>query len=72
MDKRLEEREMTRADLARALNKTPQAITRALNGNKGGGGQIPGIWLAILEALEMQLEARPCPISKISESSVTR
>ena len=56
---RLEQKHMSRADLARATGKTPQAITRALNGGKDGGGQVPGIWQDILEALDLELTARP-------------
>ncbi|WP_156952815.1 helix-turn-helix domain-containing protein [Deinococcus frigens] len=55
VDARLTEKHMSRADLARAVGKTPQAITRALNGGKDGGGQVPGIWAAILEALDLRL-----------------
>jgi len=58
---RLQERHMSRSDLARAVGKTPQAITRALNGGKDGGGQIPGIWAAILEALDLRLTAEAKP-----------
>jgi hypothetical protein len=50
---------MSRADLARAINKTPQEITRALNGGRDGGGKIPTIWIAILDALNLQLKAIP-------------
>lgn len=56
---RLEAKHMTRSDLARAVGKTPQAITRALNSGKDGGGQVPGIWAAILEALDLNLTALP-------------
>jgi len=56
---RLEAKHMTRSDLARAVGKTPQAITRALNGGKDGGGQVPGIWEAILTALDLKLTAEP-------------
>lgn len=57
----LEEKRMTRADLARATGKTSQAITRALNGGKDGGGQLPGIWVSILEALDLRLTVEPVP-----------
>ena len=56
---RLSEKHISRADLARAISKTPQAITRALNGGKDGGGQVPGIWQDILNALDLELTARP-------------
>ena len=54
----LEERHMSRADLARATGKTPQAITRALNGGKDSGSP-PPVWAAILEALGLELTAQP-------------
>jgi hypothetical protein len=43
----------------RAVGKTPQAITHALNSGKDGGGQIPGIWEAILAALDLEPTAVP-------------
>lgn len=49
---------MSRADLARATGKTPQAITRALNGGKDSGSP-PPVWAAILDALDLQLTAQP-------------
>lgn len=58
VDARLKERHMSRADLARALSKTPQEISRALNGGPRGGS-VPPIWAAILEALDMELTAQP-------------
>ena len=54
----LEEQHMSRADLARATGKTPQAITRALNGGKDSGSP-PPVWAAILEALGLELTAVP-------------
>ena len=51
---RLQERHMSRADLARAVGKTPQEITRALNGSKNGGS-VPPLWAAILKALDLRL-----------------
>lgn len=51
---RLDQKHMTRADLARAIGKTPQTVTRALNGNEGGG-TVPPLWAAILEALDLRL-----------------
>lgn len=54
MDTRLHEKHMTRADLARALGKTPQEISRALNGGPRGGS-VPPLWAAILEALDLRL-----------------
>ena len=61
---RLATKHMSRADLARAINKTPQEITRALNGGRDGGGKIPTIWLAIFDALDLQLRATPIESSK--------
>jgi predicted transcriptional regulator len=55
---RLDDKHMSRADLARAVGKTPQEITRALNGGKDGGGKVPGIWVAIFEALDLELTAQ--------------
>ena len=55
---RLEDKHMSRADLARAVGKTPQEITRALNGGHGGG-EVPKLWAAILEALDLKLTAQP-------------
>lgn len=60
----LEENQMSRADLARAIGKTPQEITRALNGGKNGGGKVPSIWIAILTALNLQLTAVSNEISE--------
>jgi len=54
---RLENKHMSRADLARALGKTPQEITRALNGGHGGG-EVPRLWEAILTALDLELTAQ--------------
>lgn len=55
---RLQEKNMTRADLARAVEKTPQEISRALNGTKGGG-TVPPLWAAMLDALGLTLAALP-------------
>ena len=55
---RLEEKHMSRADLARALSRTPQEISRALNGG-ARGGSVPPLWAAILEALDLELTAEP-------------
>ena len=55
----LENKHMSRADLARAIGKTPQEITRALNGGRDGGGKVPSIWIAILTALDLRLAAIP-------------
>lgn len=55
---RLNEKHMSRADLARAVGKTPQEITRALNGGHGGG-EVPRLWAAILEALDLRLTVEP-------------
>ena len=49
---------MSRAELARTVGKTPQAITRALNGTPDGG-TVPPLWAAILEALDLELTAQP-------------
>ena len=56
VDARLKDRHMSRADLARAIGKTPQTVTRALNGTEGGG-TVPPLWAAILEALGLELTA---------------
>lgn len=58
IDTRLKEKGMTRADLARAIGRTPQTITRALNGGEGGGS-VPPLWAAMLEALDLELSAAP-------------
>lgn len=55
----LEAKHMSRADLARAIGKTPQEITRALNGGRDGGGKVPSIWTTILTALDLRLAAIP-------------
>lgn len=55
---RLAEKGISRADLARAVGKTPQAITRALNGTQDGG-TVPPLWAAILEALDLRLTVEP-------------
>ena len=57
VDARLKDRHMSRADLARAIGKTPQTVTRALNGTEGGG-TVPPLWAAILEALGLELTAQ--------------
>lgn len=57
----MEEKRISRADLARATGKTSQAISRALNSGKDGGGQLPGIWVSILEALDLRLTVEPVP-----------
>jgi transcriptional regulator with XRE-family HTH domain len=54
VDARLQQKGMSRADLARATGKTPQAISRALGGGKDSGSP-PLIWAAILEALDLRL-----------------
>ncbi|MBZ9750728.1 helix-turn-helix transcriptional regulator [Deinococcus sp. HMF7604] len=58
VDARLREKGLSRADLARATGKTPQAITRALNGGKDSGSA-PPVWAAILEALDLHLTVEP-------------
>lgn len=54
VDARLKAKGMSRADLARALSKTPQEVSRALNGG-ARGGSVPPIWQFILEALDLRL-----------------
>lgn len=54
----LEENGMSRADLARAIGKHPNTITRALNGLPDGG-RVPDLWAAIFEALDMHLTIAP-------------
>lgn len=55
---RLREKNMSRADLARATGLNPTAISRALNGTQGGG-TIPPAWAAMLDALGLTLAALP-------------
>lgn len=55
---RLNEKHMSRADLARAVGKTPQEISRALNGRKDGGS-VPPLWSAMLQALDLRLTVEP-------------
>ena len=52
---RLEQKHMTRADLARATGRSPQTISRALNGTGEGAGTVPALWASILEALDLRL-----------------
>jgi transcriptional regulator with XRE-family HTH domain len=54
----LKAKNMTQADLARALHKEPQAISRALNGH-AKGGSVPPLWQAMLEALSLELTVQP-------------
>ncbi|QIP28693.1 helix-turn-helix transcriptional regulator [Deinococcus radiodurans] len=49
---------MSRADLARATGVSPTSITRALNGSEGGG-TVPPLWAAMLDALGLTLTAVP-------------
>lgn len=56
---RLEQKHMTRADLARATGRSPQTISRALNGTGEGAGTVPALWAAILEALDLDLTVSP-------------
>ena len=63
VDARLKEKGMSRADLARALAKTPQEVSRALNGG-ARGGSVPPIWQSILEALDLRLTVEPGQESK--------
>lgn len=55
---RLNELCITRAELARRAQRTPQVISRALNGGQDGG-VVPQTWQAILEVLELELIVRP-------------
>ena len=59
VDARLKEKGMTRADLARATERSPQTISRALNGTGEGAGTVPALWAAILEALDLRLTVEP-------------
>lgn len=59
VDARLKQKGMTRADLARATDMHPNAITRALNNTGGRGGNVPPAWTAILEALDLRLTVEP-------------
>lgn len=59
VDARLKEIGMTRADLARATDRSPQTISRALNGTGEGAGTVPALWAAILEALDLRLTVEP-------------
>ena len=63
---RLNQKDMSRADLARAINRTPQEISRALNGGPRGGS-VPPIWKDILSALDLELTARLREAEQISE-----
>lgn len=58
---------MTRADLARAVERTPEEISRAINNTGGRGGKIPDLWAAILEALDLRLTVEPGQGSKTGE-----
>lgn len=64
---RLDEKHMTRADLARVLSKTPEEITRALNDTGGRGGKVPPLWAAILEALDLRLTVEAGQATKPGE-----
>lgn len=55
---RLEQKHLSRSDLARLIGKHPNAVTRALNGLPDGG-KVPPIWAAILEALDLDLTVSP-------------
>lgn len=56
----LHNRHMTRSDLARAIDRTPQEVTRALNGSRDGArGGVPSIWASMLDALGLALVAVP-------------
>ncbi|GHF32374.1 transcriptional regulator with XRE-family HTH domain [Deinococcus metalli] len=55
VDTRLKAKGLSRADLARATGIHPNHITRALNNTGGRGGNVPPVWQAILEALNLRL-----------------
>ena len=55
---RLQDKALSRADLARLIDRTPQEVTRALNGGPRGGS-VPPIWQAMLDALGLELTVRP-------------
>ncbi|WP_034385981.1 helix-turn-helix transcriptional regulator [Deinococcus sp. YIM 77859] len=59
VDARLREKGMTRAELARATGIHANHITRALNNTGGRGGNVPPVWQAILEALDLRLTVEP-------------
>lgn len=59
IDERLKEKGMSRADLARAVQRTPQTISRALNDSGKGAGAVPDLWRDILDALDLELSAQP-------------
>lgn len=67
VQRRLEEKHLSRSDLARQIGKHPNAVTRALNGLPDGG-KVPPIWSAILEALDLRLTVEPgaAPASQTS------
>lgn len=65
---RLQEKNMSRSDLARAVGKVPQEISRALNGTKGGG-TVPPLWAAMLDALGLTLTA--VPVEHVTGGPVT-
>jgi len=50
----LKSRDLSQADLARMVAKTPQAISRALGGGVDSGS-VPPIWQNILETLDLEL-----------------
>ena len=50
---------MSRADLARALGRNPNAISRALNDTGGRGGKLPELWASILDELGLRLSVEP-------------
>jgi transcriptional regulator with XRE-family HTH domain len=66
----LKAKNMTQADLARAIHKEPQAISRALNGHTSGGS-VPPIWRAMLEALQLELTVQPSSGEPVAPSSET-
>ena len=59
VDARLREKGLSRADLARATGIHPNHITRALNTPGGRGGNVPPVWQAILDALDLRLTVAP-------------
>lgn len=67
VDARLKQKGMTRADLARATGIHANHITRALNNTGGRGGNVPPVWQAILEALDLRLTVEPGQEAKPGE-----
>lgn len=64
---RLKEKDMTRADLARAIQRHPNSVTRALNAYENSG-RIPPLWAAMLAALGLRLVVEPIPTKDREEN----